>query len=412
MANIENHYYKVEYTKFEINTASGDTIQIDNTILGDLELFESLDQPGITGNISLLDFTGIVEVYNVTAGDTLTFKFKSPGETSSTGGTYIITGVVLNQFPEHDYLSVYTRLEFCSKWFLDARVTQYSNLWKNFQPIDKIATDIINFCGGTVGTIEPSKITLEHFGTPYWTPLHILYYLLGFYGEGMVMFPDIKRDKVNIMSLNSIFSGDVGTYPYKFLTMPTNPNYEALVFQMTLEESSDFTKYLSNGFVGIVPNVFNFDTGQFQTPNPNTLPTQVNFNHLAKYSQMTQEYNTPKYYNNEQLSIFPQGKTSVSQIQLNNIVSNIQKTQFIRLFGDAVKLNIIAAGSSARQVGQICSIDVPSLKDNKSRPNKVFSGQWVISSIKRIFTGSNYKEMIGLINTGTMATINPNLVKW
>ena len=411
MANIENHYYKVEYTKFEINTASGDTVKIDNTILGSLELFESLDQPGITGNISLLDFAGIIEVYNVTAGDTLTFKFKSPGETGSVGGTYIITGVVLNQFPEHDYLSVYTRLEFCSQWFLDARVTQYSNLWKN-KSLDEIATDVIEFCGGTIGTIEPSTITLEHFGTPYWTPLHILYYLLGFYGEGMTMFPDIKTDKVNIMSLNSIFSGDVGTYPYKFLTMPTNTNYEALVFQMTLEECADFTKYLSNGLAGIVPNTFNFDTGQFQTPNPNTLPTTVNFNHFAKYSQITQNYNTPKYYNNEQLSIFPQSKTSVSLTQLNSIVSNIQKTQYIRLFGDAVKLNIIAVGSSARKVGQICSVDVPSLNDNKSKPNKVFSGQWVISHIKRIFTGSNYKEMIGLINTGTMTSINPNLVKW
>lgn len=403
-------FYKVEYLTLEIVTGAGNILKLTNSEIGQIELYESLEIPGITGSISVIDFRGILELYNVSAGDTFKFSWKTP-KSQTISSSYTITKVILNDFPPDDFVNNHVRFEFCSTWYLNGITKIYSNLWKN-QSLDKICSNLISYCGGNIGTVEPSNITLEHFGSPYWNPVKILYYLIGFYGNGILMFPDISTDNVNFVSLDTIFSSGYGTYKPKFVMYPENQNYEALVYNMTVEQITNIEDYAGNGLGGLNFTGFNFDQQNFQTPSPfYATPQQVPFSNIATVGTLSNKFQGGDYVNNQQLSIFPQTKNPVSQSFLNNIISNIQNSYYLKLLADAVKLNILTNGSSDRKIGQVCNIEVPSLKNNKSEGDKNLSGQYVISSIKRVFRLSTVKELISCINTGTFKSNNPNLIK-
>lgn len=406
----ENSYIQYEILECKVITQAGNTLEITSPIIANLELFESITLPGITGKMTILDSQGFKEFGNVTAGDTFIFSYKTFGS-QIFNNTFTISDTKFDEFLQDDVLMNTSSFSFMSPWYLSGIIQTYSNLWKN-QSLDKIASAILKYCNATIGTIEPSKVTLEHFGSVYWTPIHTIIYLMDFYGEGMTLFTDIQSGKVNLMSIKSLFEGKNGEVDNAISMFVLNTNYEGYVYHETLEQSSDLVKYVGNGLGQTILNGYNYDQKQFQQPTPSVTASQIDFKHYATKGTIQTDYISTQYAYQKQVSVFPQGQNPVSTSQLNTILSNQVKSRYIKLFADAVKLNVFSNGSTDRKAGQIIEVSVPSLTKMKSVPNKSLSGKYLIKEIKRIFTGNNTKDIISLVNTGYMQNDNPKLISW
>lgn len=383
-------------------------IEVIREHITDIQLFESITQPGITGYIDLMDYQALVEKGNVFADDKIRIIFTVEGNPNDLKLDFVLyaneDGKVI---PDQQYNSV--RFNLCSPWLVQALCKTYS---KNFDDmkISDIISSLLEECGAKIGFIEPTKQIIESFVSPLWSPYHIIKYLLSFALNssgtgGYLCWTDLKTGKVNVTTLDYLMKGSLGRFD-EFLVNPENPRYHGRIDAMTIETNFDIIRLISNGGASTKYYGFNFDTNKIVKTE--TKINEVNQKHLSTKFPVPITYLTEDVYHNiKYTSLFPNTKESIEgdDSKLQDLLDGKLQNDYSLLSTDVFKLNIVTNGDPDRRVGWLAKLDFPSQNINvtghNAELNEQYKGDYLIRDISHTFSFfQEYRQAICLCADG------------
>ena len=149
-------------SKFEKKTFKIKGVEILPQAISEVNIYESILNPGIMGNMTIADWQGLDEVGQVFGGDDFEIVFKTEDDTELSLKYKIYSNVTSNDPGRSFNTSGYS---FCSEWMIDGLTRQISKHYKD-KYIHEIIKDLLTECGAKIGFIEPTKQKLNHFTTP------------------------------------------------------------------------------------------------------------------------------------------------------------------------------------------------------------------------------------------------------
>lgn len=394
-------------------------IEVESSFVTDIEIFESLIQPGLTGFIKIRDYQGLQEIGNIFAGDDISISFYVDNDEANE--ITLKLKIYSNNGSTHLPLNTYEFLQFslCSPWLFDGLGRTMSKPYKE-KYIHEIITDLLKECGAEIGFVEPTKHKIENFISPLWTPYHTIKYLLSFAinneGQGgYLCWTDFKTGKVNVSSLDYLLKGSLGNYK-TFVVNTNNIRYTGRVMNMTIESNYDTIRMLNNG----IPNTkfygFNFDKKQIVTSKNDITKTKQT--RLGTKFPLPNSFNNKKYTKHIFTPLFPQSASPLtSDDKMNELVEGIEKNNYAFLSTDTFKINIETLGEMKRRVGWIAEFDYPSAGANAGESGskagqKQYKGNYLIRDIKHKFSlYDDYKQYITLVSDG-FKEFNGDLITW
>lgn len=391
--------FKQKKLKLEIIKINGTILNSEN--MKELNIFESIVQPGITGYLSLNDFQGISEMGEIFAGDDIEIVFGSENRQTTVLKLKIYgseSGVV-----DSEQLSHRVKFLFCSPWLIDGLGRQISKPFKD-KKISEIVSSLLTECKAKIGTIEETKTKLENFVSPLWTPLKTIKYLASFALNtsskgGFVFWTDLKKDTVNFTTIDYLFGAGYGTAKQALMINPANLKYEGKVHQLNIENSYDIIRQIFTGGVGINNISLNPQINEFQETKK--LINGDKQKHLSKYYPVNSEYMNKKYSNVQYTPLYPVKALEVTNSDLQLFIDGRQKYNYNMLFSDAIKINVMVNGESERKVGQTVTLNFPSQNESfQKSEHKHFKGDYLIRDIRHVISNGEYFQYMCLIADG------------
>ena len=410
--------------KIELLKLSKVTIRdypLNLAIISNIEIYESLTQPGITGFIDIQDYQALQELGGVFSDDDIFISFSVDGDESNELllKLKVFTNEGSRQLPQNTYDIL--RLGFCSPWLTEGLSRCISKPYKE-KKISEIVEDLLVECGATIGFIEPTKQKLETFVTPLWTAYHSIKYLLSFAMNdsnvgGYICWTDLKTGKVNATTMDYLLKGSLGKYDKGFTAYPANFRYSGRVKNMNIEASYDSIRMINNGTANTKYYAFNYDKKQIVKSKDDISTT--NQTRLGKKFPMLAKYKDTKYTCHKYTPLFPQTANSIAtdDSKLSDLVDGLEKSNYSFLTTDVFKINIESVGEINRRVGWLTELDYPSVgananKDNDTVGNKQMKGTYLIREIKHQFSlAQDYKQYITLVSDG-FKEYDRDLITW
>lgn len=391
--------------QLELSKVTINGIEVLREYISLIEIYESLQQPGITGMIHLMDFQGIQELGNIAAGDDIVISFSViDKKNKAIEATFKIYSNEGNKVLPGNSYDV-TCFGFCSPWMIAGLTKKVS---KNYTDkfIHEIVKDLLETAGASINFIEPTKQKLDIFVTPLWTPYHSIKHLLSFAlntsdKAGYLCWTDLRTGKVNVTTLDYLLKGTLGKFS-QFMVYPANQRYEGKINDLTFESSFNLVRQLNAGIshshIG-----FNFDQGKHLIVEDSH--GKLDYTHLSKKFPIPNSYLTDKSYNFPKFTaIYPQSKDPIKgDARQKDLISGIANNEHTFLAVDTLKINIIAPGEPERRVGWLATVDFPSQNVNAGDKTgyKQLKGDYLIRDIKHSFSFHvEYKQAITLISDG------------
>lgn len=379
-------------------------IELQREYINNLSIYESICQPAITGNISLNDFQGLKELKEVFIGDDLEISFLTENRQPLNLKFKIFSSEANEVLKGRLFHS--SKFGFCSPWMIDGMTKRYSKNYEN-KFIHEIIEDLLKHCGAKVGFIEPTMQLFETFVCPLWTPIHTIKHLLNYAKNkseqgGYVIFTDLKSDKVNVMTIESMLNNKIGTYDKEFDMYPGNAAYEGSTPQITFETDFDIIRHLNVGMGKYIVQGFDFDRNDFYSIEDNI--QKYDHSHLTNKFPIESKYLSTEYALtnfNPIFSTFADG--TIEDKVLKDLLDGYQRTRYSHLFSDMFKINIFSNASTSRRCGMIASIKYPSINENvkgNNNQNKHFKGNALIRDIHHIIANEQYSHVISLALDG------------
>jgi hypothetical protein len=379
--------------------------------VGELNIYEGINNAGITGTFTIADWEGYDEVGEIFAGDDLQIEFKSTDQPDLVLKYKIYaaaTGVnVGNTFQPITY-------KFCSPWLIDAYTRQISKPYKE-KFIHEIIKDLLEECGAEVGFIEPTKQKLDRFTTPLWTAIKSIHHLLTFAMNasdtgGYVFWTDMKDGKVNVTTMDYLFKGTMGTETSKFMSLPLNEFYEARINDLTFESYFDIIRYLNQGTAQTINTGYHYDKNKLYTFDKSV--EKNTHTHLSTKLPINSKYNTKKYASVKGTYIYPNKDALITDDKLyTDLVDGKAKTRYVRLFSDIFKINIMTNPCSGRRAGHLVELEYQSANKGTPTKNLHYSGKYLIRNIRHMIFNGVYNQAVTLICDGYKET-KRELVSW
>jgi len=397
----------VEIVKIRKVTIKG--YKIETSFITNIEIYESITQPGITGFIDIKDYQALQEVGNIFADDDIIITIGVDGD--ETNELNLKFKIFTNEGSRQLALNTYDflRLGFCSPWLIDGLTVLMSKPYEN-KFVSEIVQDLLVSCGATIGYIEPTKTKLENFVSPLWTPYHTIKHLLGYAINnskvgGYLCWTDLKTGKVNVTTLDYMLKGTLGKYvdPYGFQVNPGNMRYSGRVKSMSIENSYDTIRMINTGIPTTKYYAFNYDTSKVIS-SKNTMSDDKQTRLGAKFP-ITSKYKDKKYITTKFTSLFPETAESIASddTKLTDLIEGIESNKYSMLMTDAIKINIESLGETNRRVGWLAQLSYPSVGVNSGDKsgNKQLKGLYLIREIKHTFSLYNdYNQYITLVSDG------------
>ena len=398
-------------SNFELKKVTIKTYDALPQAISEMHIFEGIDNPGITGTISMMDWHGLDELGEVFAGDDITIEFMSGGRDSLVL-KYKIYAASSGVNTTASYQPIV--YHFCSPWLIDAYTRQISKSYKE-KYIHEIIKDLLTECGADIGFIEPTKQKLPRFTTPLWTAIKSITHLLSFAMNqtdvgGYVFWTDMKTGKVNVTTVDYLYKGTLGIEESKFVSLPLNELYESRIDALTFESYFDIIRHLNQGTAQTIHQGYNYDKNKLYT-----FDKSVNKNthaHLSTKLPINAAYNTAKYASIKGSYIYPSRDALITDDKMyTDLVDGKAKTRYVRLFSDAFKINISTNPNSSRRAGHIVGLDYQSVNKGTPSLNLHYTGMYLIRNIRHIVVQGVYNQMITLICDGYQQSKN-KLITW
>lgn len=415
---MENNL-KLELLKLRKITIKG--YELNLATVSNIEIFESLTRPGITGLIDIKDYQALQELGNVFADDIISITFSVDNDENNE--LVLNFKIYTNEGSRQLALNTYDvlRLGFCSPWLVDGLCRNLSKAYSN-KKISYIFEDLLKECGADIGYIEPTKQELESFVTPYWTAYHSIKYLTHFALNendlgGYICWTDLRSGKVNVTTLDYLLSGKLGKYKEGFTVYPANYRFSGRVKNILIESSYDTIRMVNNGMPETRYYAFNYDTKQIVNTTDNI--ASFKSTRLSKKFPLSINYNTDRYVSHKYSPLFPQTANSIAsdENKIMDLLNGYSKTNYAYMSSDVFKINIESLGEINRRVGWLTELDYPSVAANSNQNNdpvgnKQLKGMYLIREIKHQFSLlQDYTQYITLVNDGYFEN-NNDLITW
>lgn len=405
----------LEFEVFNIITPTA-TVEIEPSSVAELNIFESLMSPGITGYFILEDYQGAKELGEISSGDKVEISFKSDNESSMN-----LQLAVYASYGDEVFEQAYgnfTKIHFCSEWLIPAFTRQVSKVFKD-KTVEDIVKDFVEVeCGGKMGIVEPVLDTFkqELFVSPLWTPIHTIKYFMGFIQNqegqgGYLLWTDSKTGLTNFTTYNFLLKMNYGRANVDFVLRPLNPRYAGKVENMKIETNFDLIKFMNLGIHNTKVYGFDYDRKQFIETDCNI--KEYNHQHLSSKIPIQEAYLDDKYTTVKFSSLYPSEKALISdEKKPKDYIEGYLYSNYSNLMGDLFKINVQVHGSTQRRAGFKVKLDYPSMKESKTQPHKQFNGDYIIRDIRHTINGSIYKQFITLISDGYKEISRGDLISW
>jgi hypothetical protein len=410
----------VEIVKISKVTIKGYTIE--TSFITDVEIYESITQPGITGFMSIKDYQALQEIGYIFADDEVTITFGVDNDEANE--LNLKFKVFTNEGSRQLALNTYDflRIGFCSPWLIDGLSRLLSKPYEN-KFVHEIVKDLLLECGAEIGFIEPTKTKLENFVTPLWTPYHSIKHILGFAINenkigGYLCWTDLKTGKVNVTTLDYMLKGTLGKYENPgFIVNPANLRYVGRVKSMSIESSYDTIRTINTGLPNIKYHALNYDTNKIVTTKNDI--TQDKQTRLGTKFPILNKYKDKKYITNKFVSLFPETANSIAsdETKITDLLNGLESANYAMLATDIFKINIETLGETKRRVGWLADLQYPSVAANSGSggdktDNKMYKGYYLIREIKHQFSlFDDYNQYITLVSDG-YKELPIDLISW
>ncbi len=442
----------IQFEYFKIITTVGEEISIDPADIISLDVYESIDFPGITGTVSFRDWRDLKDNCNIFAGDTITFKFiRSEDLASPLDLSYVIYSSY-GDIADRNRMSNDISFDFCSPWLYQAFTRKRSRSWVN-KSISEIVTDLIAECSGELdveeyetykkidvsllGWIEETDQYLERFVSPYWSPIEIIQYLMRFAVSkedkmaGYVIWTDImdldmETEIVNFVPVSKLMTKNdaYAKVPFSLKVHPTYQQSFENLYNIQMEQSFDVIKYAGSGlgrskFVG-------FDYDSTTRINSDRTIDGCDQNHLSTKLPLNKDFLGEIYRPTKSSFLYPNttnlimsgGVVPFNTDEIECLIIdpaalvkgwNLGKMSY--MFSDMFKLNVRVNGETeSKRAGSQIEVVYPSVEANKK--NEQYSGTYLIRNNRHTIQGMNYINTLTLIADGYKNIEREDMVEW
>lgn len=422
----------MSYNIAKINRLMVGGVTLDPSNIISLDIFESINFPGITGKIAFRDYGSFKEFENIFAGDEIKISFGREQEanlhlemivTKSSGDTPII-----------DETSNITTLEFVSPWIVPAFTKKRSRPFRN-KRIDEIVFELVKECGGTMGAFIRTKQKLDRFVSPYWTPIETIKYLMSFAVDenergGFLLWTDIETKAVNFAPVSHLFDAvkNYGTVSFSIKMNPRDQTSTERIFEQSIEQSFDILKYGDVGLGRSRLEGFDYDNTKILSIDKRI--DEYSHNHLSSKLPLNdkflgKQFRTTKasflYPNTDELLPFEdpnitatqtarsEGTTGASlrRTSRNRTQSKIKSNDLIKgrlankqslLISDIIKLNVKLNGETEeKRAGKQIKVIYPAADNSE---NLQYTGIYLIRNIRHVIQGMQFCQILTLIIDG------------
>lgn len=395
---------------------SGKEIELDPSHIIDLNIYESIVSPGITGSIKFQDIDAVKELEEIGPGDQFEFSISTEGRDQLYLGFEIYASrgdqLAIKNYSSHAQMSSF---QFASPWLIEAATKPLSRSWQE-KTIHDMVKDLVEACGGTwSGRSEQTAPTIEHFVTPLWTPLHTIKYLMslaqsGSGSGGYVIFTDLELDEVIFSSIDKLLQVDnpdeEGFHPRTHQIR--NPKR---VHQQFLESNFDSLLHVNAGLPKTTYYSFNYD----RTKHVKTDKKMTDFGgkRLGATTPIATKYDDDAYTSIKFSSVWPNTRERIKEeATLDKLTDARLGAHYAYLWSDLFKVTLVSNPDSSRRAGNLAKISWPSIADNKTAPNVQFAGEWLIRDIHHAISSSNWDQIITLCGDGYKEIKRSDLMKW
>ena len=237
--NINQAKPQVKYKNFSIRD-----IKIDYKQVEELDIFESLVYPGITGSMLYRDYTDILERNHIFAGDEIDIDMSfQEKQLHISKELYAITGYKMSNTADLPYNQIFFTFE--TKWSVEASTQKlHIPLATEAKPrrIDQMIKYIVeDLCGGEMGIVVATKGVYENFCLPSWTLIDTLNYLMNFASSddtkilqnrssgGYCLWTDLTSNKVNFTPIDYLAYDSTSNKAYADYEDINDINIDSLV---------------------------------------------------------------------------------------------------------------------------------------------------------------------------------------
>lgn len=396
---------------FELKKVSIKGYDVYPQAVGELNIYEGITNPGITGGITLADWQGFDEIGEIFGGDDINITFATEDNPDLVMKYKIYAAKPSVSFQNTMQPITY---HFCSPWLIDAFTRQISKPYKE-KYIHEIIRDLLTECGADIGFIEPTKQKLPRFTTPLWTAIKSIHHLLSFAVNqqdrgGYVFWTDMRTGKVNVTTVDYLFKGSYGKEASKFLSLPLNEFYESRINDLSFESNFDIIRYLNQGAAKSIAQGYNYDKNKLYTFDKSI--NEVQYSHLSSKFPVNASYNNKKYSTIRGCYLFPSKDDLVTDDKMfSDLLDGKIKSRYVRLFSDIFKINITTNPSSSRRAGNLVELEYQSADKSVVTKNKMYSGLYLIRNIRHMIFNGIYNQAVTLIADGYKESKN-DLITW
>lgn len=400
---------RVKFTKFHIRG-----IKLDVGSIISMDIYETIDFPGITGTLAYKDIGDVKESFDIIGKDTFDISFGREGE-SELKLKMSVNEAGGDRYNDDDGDIGNTIIfGFCSPWLIDGFTKKRTRHFRN-QRIDQIVQTLLLDSGAILGTITETSQTLDRYVTPYISPIASIQHLMEIATDtsgngGYILYTDIKTNRVNFVPIGSLISKPNRVSNFNLRISPVNSEYKGRVYDFQIDQQYDIMKYGQLGmahtrFVG-----FNYDRTEIM--NTNKRVDTYSDNHLSVVLPLNEEFLGRQYRTTKDSSRFPNTAGLIrSKADASNQIDGRLASFYNNFTADAIEITVTARGEvSAKRAGKLIKLDVPNVGGSKK--NFMHSGTYLIKRIKHTIQGGEHGQKISLIADGYKQINRDTLISW
>ena len=390
-------------------------------LIVEVNLYESIFNKTLSGNIALLDANNIISQYPLTGFERIEFKLRSPGisrvfDFSEKSGHPMYVYKVSDRNALSPRSQVYV-IHFCSKEMIRNEQITVKNSYKN--TIANIATSIlydkVNLDTQKRFYVEPS-IGIHQYVFPQILPFECIDLISKdarsskYNNSGYYFFE--TAEGFNFKSLESLFAltTDTGRPSIaRFESVPANVRNQPMgqkdigremiiIQEFQVMSQFDTLKNLRNGVYGsnlithnILDKTFSNVTYDYLNDFPLSFHTELNAGNKPEIRQSIAPF--AKFYNDKfitQESGINYLKSNTTQlhndIEVPDQTQTLQKRLSQRLALESFRIQIKVHGFTGLSVGDIITLILPSFgvydKTDPKDQDPILSGRYLVSSIR------------------------------
>lgn len=405
-------------TNYKLTNISIGDIKVVPQYIESIHIYEGLTFPALTGKLYLKDWDGLLEIQEIFAGDSIKISFVSETDiTREFTFRGILTGS-FNNVVSTEHTAPIITLHFCSEWWFKAITKQISKAWKNKYVSEIIEDILVNECGADFGGFYPENtVKLERFVSPFWTPAHIIKYLLDFCRTsdnkaGFLLYEDLYSQTPICMTLDYLYAENWGTHPSEIIANSQNIIYEGNLRYLWVENQFNILRHLNQGVYKTEYNGFDFD--RLTHLNISSTIKDVKGEHLTNYLPLKTDFATDEFMSRKQTMRYLQTSNLTNENDILKLIENQKDNRFVGLYSDLIKLNFLLPGATNRSVGQLVKVNFPSVNSNSDETarNKQLEGKYLIRDIQHILTNDVFQQAITVVSDGLYNTDRTDLVNW